>query len=96
MEPNHDIDRNMAAPKVKIWDILAWIKDLDVPFTTRDVAAIFRITGNDAYTRVHKLHTWGMVKYSPFGGRKSWPYKFVITNWGRKFLEDREDRENKK
>jgi len=71
-------------PRVKIFDILAFLVSIDASFTSTDIRIAFDITIEDACVRLKKLSKWGMIKVS----KKGRPARYVVTPWGKKFLID--------
>lgn len=70
----------------QIFDILGFAASLNERFTSNDIAFMFRITQNDACVRLNKLRRWGMIKVC----HRSRPMIYLITDWGKRFLADRE------
>lgn len=90
---------NINPRTVKLWtlDVLRWMSE-GAPIrgmgkeaslfhvTAGDVANKFGITTQDAYRRITRLRSWGMVKTA----RRKKPKTYIVTDWGYKFLADKE------
>jgi len=60
----------------------------DAALTVRDLAEFFETNINDINTRLWKLKRWGMVRVV----NQRRPRGYAVTDWGKKFLSDLEER----
>ena len=72
-------------PRIKIFDILAFLVSTNASFTSTDIRIAFDITIEDACVRLKKLRSWGMIKVI----KKDRPARYTVTPWGKKFLIDK-------
>lgn len=78
---------NRIPEHVHLWtlDVLEHFEDREAALTVKDVSEHFGITIRNAYVRVTRLRSWGMVRMV----NRTRPKTYEITEWGKKFLGDR-------
>jgi len=76
--------------RVHLWtvEVLAYINNHPKEYTAKDISDTFLITVRNAYLRLTRLRSWGMLRIV----NRTRPRTYEITDWGKKFLKDRREK----
>lgn len=82
-----------SSTEVKLWtiDVLKYMANAGegATFSVALIAEEFKISVGVANNRLFKLRTWGMIKVC----KQSRPREYKVTKWGRKFLQDKDEKD---
>lgn len=72
---------------VNLWtvEVLEHISAHPTEYTAKDIADTFGVTVRNAYVRLTRLRSWGMLRIV----NRTRPRTYEITDWGKRFLEER-------
>lgn len=82
---------NINPRTVKLWtlEILKWMVREEREYTVKEVSGRFKINIREAYIRVTRLRSWGMVNLK----KRKRPRTYIVSPWGFKFLKDKESKQ---